>query len=147
MSYDDLIKEFLTNMRALRAVSRKGDVQENIQGEAFVLHFIRERSGKVIPSDISNALGVSSARIAAALNSLEEKGFITRTIDSEDRRRIIVEITPKGSEYAYEQQKKVKERMKGLLILLGEEDSKELVRITGRLVEILSKNPMDCNRP
>jgi len=146
MDHDELIRELIKNMQTLRVASRKGDVQENIQGESLVLLFIKERSGKVIPSDISAAIGVSSARVAAALNGLEEKGYITRTIDNEDRRRIIVEVTPKGAEYADEQLRRVKERLKEILEMLGEEDSKELVRITGKLAEIISKNPKGCER-
>ena len=146
MDHDVLIKEFIKNMQTLRAAGRKGEVQENIQGETYVLIFIKESSGKVIPSDISNAVGVSSARVATALNGLEEKGLITRTIDSEDRRKIIVEVTPKGAEYAEEQQNKAIERMRSIISMLGEEDSKELVRIIGRLAEIISKNPKGCDR-
>ena len=137
MDRDELIKELIENLQALRVASRKGDVQENMMGEMFILRYAKERSCKVIPSDISNALGVSSARVANALNSLEEKGFITRTIDSEDRRKIIVEVTPKGVDYAEEQMKRSKARLEELLVRLGEEDSEELVRLTGKLADIL----------
>jgi DNA-binding MarR family transcriptional regulator len=84
-------------------------------------------------------MGITSARIAAALNALEEKGFITRNIDSEDRRRIIVKPTLKGREYAFEQRKKHIEHAKNILSMLGEDDAKEYVRILGRLADVLSR--------
>ena len=53
----------------------------------FVLTYISKHGGSVIPSEISNEMGISTARIAAALGSLESKGLITRRIDERDRRR------------------------------------------------------------
>jgi DNA-binding MarR family transcriptional regulator len=73
------------------------------------------------------------------LNSLEEKGLITRRIDSDDRRKIIVEITPKGTEHIENLHREATENLKRLLMTIGEKDSKEFVRILGRLSEVLSK--------
>jgi len=84
-------------------------------------------------------LNISSARVAAALNSLEEKELITRRINVDDRRKIIVELTPKGVEYLEERQREHFERIKSILVQLGEKDAKELVRILGRIAEVLDK--------
>jgi len=146
MDYDALVEEFIEKMQLLRVATQKGHIPENIQGEAFVLYFLKDSCGNVFPSDISNAIGVSSARVATALNSLEDKGLITRRIDSEDRRKIIVELTPKGRERIQEQKKELIAKQKSVLMQLGEEDSKELVRIIGRLVDVLSESSDLCNR-
>jgi len=146
MDYDTLTGEFIRNMQSLQVAIRKGHIPDNIQGEMFVLIFIKERHGKIIPSDISDAIGVSSARVAAALNSLEKKGLITRRIDSDDRRRIIVELTPEGMVLAEEHKKMQMENIRAMLTLLGEEDSAELVRIIGRLSEVVSKDSIICGR-
>ncbi len=84
-------------------------------------------------------MNISSARVAAALNSLEEKELITRRINVDDRRKIIVELTPKGVEYLEERQREHFERIKSILVQLGEKDAKELVRILGRIAEVLDK--------
>jgi len=96
MDYEDLAKEFIQNMRAAQTAGRQRSLQEGIRGETFVLYFIKENQGRTAPSQISDGMGVSSARVAMALNSLEEKGMITREIDVEDRRKIIVKLTEKG---------------------------------------------------
>jgi DNA-binding MarR family transcriptional regulator len=141
MDYDDLAKEFIKNMHAIQAAGSKESIQDGFRGEVFVLHFIKKSQGKIAPGDISSAIGVSSARVATALNSLEDKGMITRRIDSEDRRKIIVELTPKGAEYVEDHKCKQIEKIKNILMSLGEEDSKEFVRLIGRLAEVLSKDP------
>jgi len=133
--YDELAKEFMQNMRTIQASGKH--IQDGLRGEMFVLFFIKKMGGKTVPGQISSAIGVSSARIAAALNSLEEKGLITREIDNEDRRKIIVELTREGEAHAEEERKKHIEKIKTVLEALGEEDAKDLVRIVGRLGEVL----------
>jgi len=146
MDYDELANELVRNMQRVRIASHKGHIPESTRGENLVLHFIKASHGKVVPGDISDAIGVSSARIATALNSLENKELVTRRIDSEDRRQIIVELTPKGAETVNEQQEMITEKLKKILVSLGEEDARELVRLTGRLLEVLSEDPGTCDR-
>lgn len=42
-------------------------------------------------------MSVSGSRLSRILESLEEKGYVRRSIDSEDRRSIDVCLTPKGA--------------------------------------------------
>ena len=138
MDYNGLAKEFMQDMRSAGEGYRKF-LKESFRGESSVLSYIRKKQGEVVPSNISDALGISSARVTAILNSFESKGLITREIDSGDRRRIIIRLTPEGIEYAEEQRRKKTEMIKDILMLLGEHDAKEYVRITGKLVEVLSE--------
>jgi DNA-binding MarR family transcriptional regulator len=99
MDYKEIASEFMKNMEnmhKLRRASPQKQIDEPMQGEHFVLQFIPSHNGYVLPSEISYEMGISSARIAAILNGLERKGLITRQIDISDRRRILVDLTPKG---------------------------------------------------
>ncbi|MCL1905356.1 MAG: MarR family winged helix-turn-helix transcriptional regulator [Methanomassiliicoccaceae archaeon] len=135
MDYEELAVEFLSNMRSLQTAKKQRSIQEGVQGEAYVLNYIKEKDGVVIPSNISEAMEISSARVAAALNSLENKGMVTREIDTEDRRRIIVKITAKGEERAEEHRKMLIGYIKDTLTALGEDDAREFVRITKKMAE------------
>ena len=81
-------------------------------------------------------MSISTARIAAALGSLESKGLITRQIDKDDRRRILVSLTPEGEETARKQQQNVLNNISQMLQKLGEHDAKEYVRIMGKIAEM-----------
>jgi DNA-binding MarR family transcriptional regulator len=109
-----------------------------MQGESFVLHYILHHEDSVLPSEICKIMGISSARIAAALNGLESKGVITRRIDTSDRRRILVDLTPKGKAMAEEQRQEMLENTSKMLSFLGEDDAKEYVRLTGKLAEYIT---------
>lgn len=144
MDFEKLSEEFLRNNRLLHKARPHKNINDAFQGEAFILHFIAENGDNVLPGEISNVMDVSSARVATALNSLENKGLVTRQIDKEDRRRILVSLTQKGKDVANEHRQIVIKATAKMLGLLGEHDAKEYVRITERLAEIVSsfKEPL-----
>jgi len=135
VDYSILAAEMLEKMLSLRKAKPQRSMDEAMQGEAFVLHYIASHGGEVLPGEIGSKMNVSSARIAQALNSIEKKGFITREIDTNDRRKIIVKLTPEGKSEAKKHYEKVIGHMTEMLAALGENDAKEYVRITGRLAE------------
>jgi len=143
MDYPALAVRLLDSMQALHKARPQKHINESLHGEVFALRFIALNGDDVLPGEISGEMGVSSARIAAALNSLESKGLITRRIDPRDRRKILVGITPEGKALAQQQQQAVVAGTSKLLALLGEQDAQEYVRITGKLAEIASAHRVE----
>jgi len=136
MDYFELASEFLSKMHALHRARLNKSINEAVQGEGFVLQYIALQSGGVLPGEICHKMGVSTARVAMALNSLEKKGLITRQIDLTDRRKILVSITQEGIVLAEKNYRVAVEAAARMLALLGEHDAMEYVRITGKLVEV-----------
>lgn len=135
MDYTNLAHEFMEIMNQMRKRNIHKPINDSMHGEIFVLLYISQHEHNVIPSEISNEIGISTARVAATLNSLEKKGMITRKIDVSDRRRILVEITPSGKELIDNHFKKIMKITINMLNYLGENDAKEYVRIMKRLSE------------
>lgn len=140
MDFSELAMTFLEKLYMLNKARPQKEMNESMRGEAFVIHLLNFQSGSVQPSEISAAMGISSARIAAALNGLERKGLITRRIDTGDRRRILVDLTDAGKATAEEHRQSILAHTSKLLSVLGEEDAREYVRITGRLAEYAAQN-------
>lgn len=134
MDYKDLADEYLKVMYSMRNSNAQKQIDESLNGENFVLFYIFEHKANVIPSDVSKAMGSTTARIATILNSLEKKRLIIRTIDVQDRRRIIINLTDTGKEYVHEQNQKRKEFITNMLKYLGEHDAKEYIRIMKKFV-------------
>jgi len=141
MDYRQLAQEHLANIH-LPGKRWQTDFSR-IPSNDFILLYIELRQ-EVLPKDISNAMGVSTARVAVALNELAEKGLITREIDDGDRRRIIVKLTPKGQEFSAEQKQKFIDGIACFFTKLGEHDAKEFVRIMGRIAEIVRKDKLQA---
>lgn len=137
MDYTELAKQFLYYLGQFQSHGHQRRIDETLRGEIFVLLYIFKKGDNVLPGDISNKMNISSARVAAILNNLENKGFISRQIDKSDRRRILVHLTPEGIELAEKRNKMTVNTAARTLELLGEQDAKELVRIMGRLAKLI----------
>ncbi len=135
MDYKDLALEFIEVMNQSRKRSVPKQIDDSMRGEHFVLNYISEHEGNVTPSDISNEMGITTARIAAALNSLEKKGLIIRRIDAEDRRRILIDITDIGREQVKNHYQMILDTTIHMLEYLGEEDAKHYIRIMKKMVD------------
>lgn len=135
MDYAILAKEFMETMHRMRMRKTQKNFSESMHGESFVLAYIHRHEGNVIPSEISNEIGISTARVAATLNSLENKGWITRTIDVNDRRRILVDMTSEGKKQVENHFRMMMSTTAKMLEYLGEDDAKEYVRIMKKLAD------------
>jgi len=135
MEYEKLATELLEKMVALRRLKSQKSIDESLHGETFILGYIAQHGGDVNPGEICQGMNVSTARIAAALNSLEKKGLITRQIDPNNRSKIIVDITREGQKSAEKHQKTVLYTTTKMLEFLGEQDAKEYIRIIDKLLE------------
>ena len=139
MDYMNLANELMSNMRLLHSAKMQKKVDEALQGETYVLHYLAYRDAETLPGDISIQMNVSSARIAQTLNNMEKKGWITRRIDSGDRRKIIVSLTAEGRMEEAKHTKTILGLVSEMLSLLDVQDALDYVRITGKLAEIISK--------
>jgi len=140
MEYNELALELLNSLQSIQRIQSQKNIFEAMQGESFILGFIANHDGDVLPSEISQKMGVTSARIANALNSLEEKGLITRQIDKKDRRQILVNITKKGKETTEQNKKAILGIAGKILEHLGEKDAKEYIRLVKKILEAVPKN-------
>ncbi len=139
MEYTRLTAELMETTKILHRCKEQKHIDEFMKGEAYVLQHLAQSPQPVLPGDISAAMGITTARIAAALNNLEDKGFITRKADETDRRKVLVELTPKGKEVAAQRKAEIAGYVEHLLRSLGEEDAAAYVRIMARLAEIAQR--------
>ena len=121
-------------------------IGKNAIGECFVLRCLARSKAPLLPSDLSEQSHASTARIAVVLNTLEKKGLISRAIDPTDRRRILVSLTNVGQEYVAVVRTQLREDMKHLLEELGEQDAREYLRITKRILQISQEEFEERNR-
>lgn len=71
------------------------------------------------------------------LNSLEEKGFISRALSRENRRNTLVLLTPKGRELLGDEENEFNAKLDALIETMGRKDIEELIAIVERLTEVL----------
>lgn len=110
-----------------------------LQGELKILYYLLVNDNKEIsPSELSEKLHISRPRITAALTGLRQKGLVTTDTSKEDRRRVYVDLTPDGKAYVKERKDNVEEYFEKYVEGLGEENTKELIRLINLSVEIMN---------
>lgn len=138
MNYKDIARELVDVMSVYKNAKMQKVMENALNGEAYALCYLANRGGEhTLPGELGDAMHVTSARIAQTLNSLEGKGLITRNIDSEDRRRILIALTDAGHAEAEEAGHRAVELTGKMLEKLGETDAREYVRIMRKLTEIM----------
>ena len=105
-------------------------------GETGMLFYLSGKEGGVTAGQISRDLQIGSGGVANVLNILEKKGMISRTMSLTDRRSVIVSISGEGMKETARIKKEVTATIQAFLEDLGEEDTKQLLRIYRRALEI-----------
>ncbi len=127
---EENLGEELYNLLA-EVLNRKENriVLDSIRGEYGVLRYLMYVEDQVSAGELTTQLHVVPGRMTDILNSLENKGCITRKKDEEDLRRLKVCITEKGREEESKKRKSIKEEYQGMYEILGEKDTEELIRL------------------
>lgn len=107
-----------------------------------MLLYLLQKGEGATPGELGRALKSSTARVAAALNSLERKNQVTRKTDKKDRRKVLVELTEEGRKKAEECRRVPEHMMTRLMERLGEEDAQSMLHIMKRINEIMPQ--MEC---
>ncbi|GEM01918.1 DNA-binding transcriptional regulator, MarR family [Halolactibacillus halophilus] len=137
MNYRKLADELLGIQLMMTRLHSEVGSTKHVQGEKGVLIYLDHTQEQTTPTQIAEFLGVTTARTASILNSLEKKGVIARSMDPRDRRKIIVEITEKGKGISKEGKNTAITNVSEILEALGEKDASEYVRIMTRIVTYL----------
>ncbi|MGI6561971.1 MAG: MarR family winged helix-turn-helix transcriptional regulator [Clostridia bacterium] len=118
------------------------------QGEYLVLRNIRlsnkeskgdGREGTLKAADLSDMLELSRPSITRILNALENRGYITRSIDPKDRRSIRMELTDAGNEAFDLANRRIADTAERIAESLGEDDTDKLTELLDKLAEVYKK--------
>lgn len=85
------------------------------------------KSGDVKVSDIARYLELSAPAVSRTMKSLEEKEYIERHTDKQDRRNTFVKLTAKGEEQQKAWMKSFEEFSEAIFARLGDEKSNKLL--------------------
>ncbi len=142
------LQDFFNVFQKLKKVTHTQKNMPFKQSDMMVLHYLHkhvtdEQGMKV--SEIGKLLELAPPTVTAIINSLEEKNYIIRSYNKQDRRNVYVSLTEDGVRAAEEATQFFIKKMQGCMDYIGEEDTKELLRITNKIIEYVSLNKEDMN--
>lgn len=128
------------------AASENTELKELSKNQPIVITIIGIEK-EIMPSTTGKYVGMDRSSLSRMMDSLEEKGFVWRKNDPEDRRKILISLTEKG-ERCLKVLNKIAEEMTAELLSLGEEqDLKDfenslegMLRVMKKIETALNKN-------
>jgi DNA-binding MarR family transcriptional regulator len=90
--------------------------------------------GEASQRRVGLAIGVDPRNLVGVVDQLQERGLVERRVDSGDRRRHAVRLTPQGQELLVELRKAGESAERELLANLEPEELAELTRLLAKLL-------------
>jgi DNA-binding MarR family transcriptional regulator len=113
------------------------------QGEMKMLfcirHMTKSLSGGIKASEISKRLMIAPPTATQQINGLVERGYVTREINSTDRRAVRIKLTQEGEELIKVAKDKFFSLTKDIVDEIGEEDSIKLTELLNNVFDIMNK--------
>ena len=140
-SYIELTHELFEQLARLRR-GMHPSTRNSMRGEMAVIRALHlaelTEEPPLTPSQIAECSHLSPARVANVLRALEDKGWIERSHNTEDRRRVTVTLTEQGEAERARRRAEFDAHGAEFLRELGEQDVREALRILKRCNEIVS---------
>src|SRR5262249_50475729 len=92
----ELFTEIRAGQNAVDAMDDAAAAYLGINRTDFRCLDVIDRRGRMTAGELAVESGLTTGAITAVLDRLERGGFVRRSRDDEDRRRIFVELTPEA---------------------------------------------------
>lgn len=126
--YLESLKEYAANINVNRTQLR-------------ALVFIKN-NGEITMTDLCEKLNIEKGSLTTMVDDLTKKGYLTRTRDSRDRRKYILNLTNSGEEIAKDFLESLGNKLKARFLQLDEEDRNKFMESIKNLEEIVHKHPI-----
>lgn len=126
MSYSQKFAAIIARMHKLKFGNMLTGVSE-IEFKTMSAISRISKSGDVKVSDIARYLELSAPAVSRTMKALEEKEYIERQTDKQDRRNTFVMLTTKGEEQQKTWMKSFEEFSEAIFARLGDEKSNQLL--------------------
>lgn len=93
---DLIIADFRSTMSQLKCASSERLLRLGISMAQLHIMYTLQRGGEMTMSRLADVLNVSLSNATGLIDRLEERGFIERNRVPEDRRVVLVRVTPEG---------------------------------------------------
>jgi len=112
----------------LRACSDISDALDKLLGQHGLLQgrwwilvlLMRQDDLTSSPSELAEKVGVTKATMTGFIDNLEREGLITRFIDSVDRRKYLIKLTPAGQQKLDDVMPDYHKKVHALMTVLGD---------------------------
>lgn len=98
IDWDKEIQDFKSMLSKKDSMQIAKMVEVGYKGKFMILKILLLNGGKLFAGELAQKLNVSTARVAVAIKSLEQKGYVIRCQSESDARKVEISITELGIE-------------------------------------------------
>ena len=95
--YASIIADFRASMTMLKCASSERVLRLGISMAQLHILYTLQRSGEMTMSRLAEVLNVSLSNATGLIDRIEERGYVERSRVPEDRRIVMIRVTPEGS--------------------------------------------------
>lgn len=137
MTYIELARQLAEiDMKVMKS-SEYIKMTDTIRGEGVLLSYLVYHNNMATPSELSEALDVSTARIAVLLNKMEKKGLLERQRHPDNKRNTIVKLLPEGEKLHKENEETFNLYVMSFFEYIGKEKTQLFVQLQSELAEYM----------
>lgn len=144
---EELVKVLMSIKRCVTYVKPP---EKLTRGDFFLLSAIyKESKGShdvsVQVSKLSSYLELSSSAISQLLSHLENKGYISRSVDAHDRRAVCASLTDKGMECIKKHHNIMGNFIQDIMKTFTNEETDELIRLLNKVADSVKETVKNEN--
>lgn len=110
-------------------------IDDGYKGIFVILRIVSESDESVTAGDLAKEMNVSTARIASALNTLENKKYVKRESDAADARKVVIKTTADGEAALQKRKDEIKKMVSPMLDNLSDDEVKQLFAILNKMLK------------
>lgn len=133
------VRQIVGEFKEIRPIKFFGKIDGMNAGKRFVLGYLSENNGEIYASSLSSIMNISRARISIMLDSLIQKGYITKEVSTNDARKEVVSITPLGLEEANKDKQEINDVITKVIDSVGYDKVMEFIDIAKKIKEVLQE--------
>ena len=133
MNYRRQAEEFYHILANNNNVKISKFLDDGLRGIYVILRIVRDSKTEILPGDIAKMMGISTARVAVALKTLEKKGYISKAPAAYDGRKIVLKITPAGLQALSERESAVYDFIESFLKKVSASEAQTFIDIAKKI--------------
>jgi DNA-binding MarR family transcriptional regulator len=130
---DAIVETIIYLYTESRRITKQVARELGLTGPQLTVMKLLETFGDLSLSSLSERIRAQNSTVTGIIDRMEREGLVVRERSTSDRRVVYIKLTPKGATLAKTINVEPMEIFKSVLTTLSKDDTKDLLRILGKL--------------
>jgi DNA-binding MarR family transcriptional regulator len=130
---DGIVETLIYLYTESRRITKHAARELGLTGPQLSVMKLLETMGDLSLSSLSERIRAQNSTVTGIIDRMEREGLVVRERSTSDRRVVYIKLTPKGAALAKTIEVEPMEIFRTVLQALSKEDTKDLLRILGKL--------------